>query len=54
MGRILCKIGLHRWEFKDKHVIEDTGTITQTYARCRRGCWRYLTWFLVHYERRPW
>ena len=49
-GRLLCRIGLHRWQFEDDN--DPQGGIYITSARCRRGCWRYECWRIVNIDRR--
>ena len=52
LGRLLCAIGLHRWEFED----ERQGDRVVTYGRCKRpSCKDYGYWIAVNLEhRRPW
>lgn len=46
-GRLACKLGLHRWEFRD----EQRSWACITFARCRRGCERYSAEMVVNVDR---
>lgn len=52
IGRILCAVGFHRWEFKD----ERWGNTLVTFSRCTRRCIGYDEWRAVNRDqiRRPW
>jgi len=51
-GRILCRLGLHRWEFIDRtEHATDRLVIVTTYARCRRPlCSRMFWWSAVNVD----
>jgi hypothetical protein len=48
LGRLLCFVGLHRWEFK----MQMTDVTIRDYARCRRSCQTYDRWMCVNEEPR--
>ena len=57
MGRILCKLGLHRWDFMDVPGWEVDGplmySVERTYGRCKReGCDLSDRWHAINIERR--
>jgi hypothetical protein len=47
----LCKVGWHRWEFRDYQ----TETLMVTQTRCRNPeCHFHDHWLTVDLQRRPW
>lgn len=39
--KLLCRLGIHRWEYRDARSLDCVDTLT----RCRRnGCTRYPRW----------
>lgn len=48
VGRVLCFLGLHRWEHKDAREINFGNREVVTYSRCRRSCPRYWQWGSVN------
>lgn len=53
--RILCRIGLHRWAWRER-VIERNGRRTlYVMYRCSHRCSRHPDWHVVHMEHlSPW
>ena len=58
IGRILCWLGIHRWEWRDEaqpdRIGSGLGSRLVTYARCRRDCREHGEWSMVNVDRRPW
>jgi hypothetical protein len=56
-GRLLCSIGLHRWEFREEQKYQARTDGVQvcwgsiTYGRCKRRCSTFIDWRAVNIDR---
>lgn len=51
LGELLCRLGLHHWDFLDEVYEDERGQKIVTFARCDRRCRHYPNWLVVGVER---